>query len=137
MTCVTCGAKSRLSKAREFTNYSLKGQGHKIFCFMFFHEPSFTKPKKITFGSFRTFSKIRADIRKSRCTAPMAYLPLVSRTPAANFATGNAGVVDIGGKVATGVNDTDSKFAAGVNNNGDKLPPVSFVATRVNDNGGK
>ncbi len=32
--------------------------------------------------------------------------PLVSTTPAANFATGTAGVVDTGGKFATGVNDT-------------------------------
>ncbi len=36
MTCATCGAKSRLSKAREFTKYSLKGQCHEIFCFRFF-----------------------------------------------------------------------------------------------------
>jgi hypothetical protein len=32
----------------------------------------------------------------------------------ANFATGTAGVVDIGCKFATGANDTGGKFAAGV-----------------------
>jgi hypothetical protein len=35
----------------------------------------------------------------------------ISTTPAANFATSSAGVVD------TGVNDTGGKFATGVNNN--------------------
>jgi hypothetical protein len=47
---------------------------------IFFHEPSFPKPLKITLGSFRIFSIIRGDIRKSWCTA--------------------------GGKFATGVNCT-------------------------------
>jgi hypothetical protein len=42
-------------------------------------------------------------------------MPPVSTTPAANFATGTAGVVDTGGKFATGVNGTCGKFAAGVN----------------------
>jgi hypothetical protein len=32
--------------------------------------------------------------------------PLVSLTPAANFATGTVGVVDTWGKFVTGVNDT-------------------------------
>ncbi len=39
---------------------------------------------------------------------------MVSTTPAANFATGNAGVIDNGGKFAAGVNNTDCKFAASV-----------------------
>ncbi len=46
----------------------LKGQCHKIFCFRFFHESPSPKPLKITVGSLRIFSKIRGDIRKSRCT---------------------------------------------------------------------
>jgi hypothetical protein len=46
-------------------------------------------------------------------------------TPAVNFATGTAGVVDTGGKFAIHVNDIGSKFAAGVNDNTEKLPPVS------------
>jgi hypothetical protein len=39
-------------------------------------------------------------------------------TPAANFATNFASVVDISGKFATGVNDTGGKFAAGVSDTG-------------------
>ena len=42
-------------------------------------------------------------------------MPLVSTTPATNFATSFASVVDTGGKFATGVNDNGGKFAAGVN----------------------
>jgi len=34
----------------------------------FFHESSSPKPLKITLGSFQIFSKIRGEIRKSRCT---------------------------------------------------------------------
>jgi hypothetical protein len=47
---------------------------------------------------------------------PVAKLPPVSTTPAANFVTSFACVVDTGGKFATGVIDTGGKFAAGVNN---------------------
>ncbi len=56
---------------------------------------------------------------------PEANLPPVSTTPAANFATSFASVVDAGGKFATSVNDTSGKFAAGVNDIGGNLPPVS------------
>jgi hypothetical protein len=49
----------------------------------------------------------------------------VSRTPAANFATRFASVVDTGGKFTTGINDTGGKFAAGFNDTGGNLPPVS------------
>jgi hypothetical protein len=52
-------------------------------------------------------------------------LPLVSTTPAANFANSSPCVVDTGGKFATGVNDTGAKFVAGVNDAGGNLPPVS------------
>ena len=45
----------------------------------------------------------------------------MSATPAANFATRFASVVDTGGKFATGVNDT----GGGVNDTGGNLPPVS------------
>jgi hypothetical protein len=57
--------------------------------------------------------------------------PPVSTTPAANFATSFASVVDTGGKVATGVNDNDGKFATGINDTGSKF------ATGVNDTDGK
>ncbi len=52
-------------------------------------------------------------------------MPPVPKTPAANFATSSAGVVDTGGKFATRVNDTGGKFATAVNSTGGKLPPVS------------
>jgi len=55
----------------------------------------------------------------------VANLPPVSATPAANFYTIFASVVDTGGKFATGFNDTGGKFATGVNDAGGKLPPVS------------
>jgi hypothetical protein len=48
----------------------------RFFASGFFHESPSLKPMKITLGSFRIFSKIRGDIRKSRCTTgvmpPMA-----------------------------------------------------------------
>ncbi len=53
---------------------------------------------------------------------PVANLPPVCQlhrwqifhTPVVNFATAIAGVIDIGGKIATGVNDTSGKFATNV-----------------------
>ncbi len=50
----------------------------------------------------------------------MANLPPVPMTPAANFATSTAGVVETAGKFATGVKDTGGKFVASVNNTGGK-----------------
>ncbi len=58
-------------------------------------------------------------------------MPPVSATPAANFATSFANVVDTGGKFAIGVNNTGGKFAAGIVHTGGKF------ATGVNDTGGK
>jgi hypothetical protein len=47
----------------------LKGQRQEIFCFRFFSFIIFPgKPLKITLGSFRIFSKIHGDLRRSRCT---------------------------------------------------------------------
>jgi hypothetical protein len=64
-------------------------------------------------------------------STPAANLPPVSTTPAANFATSFASVVDTGGKFATGVNDTASKFAAGVRGLGklihEKNPEVRIL----------
>ncbi len=69
----------------------LKGKCHEIFCFRFFSWITFPQAPDnyITVGSFRIFSKIRGDIRKSRCTT---------------------GVNDTGGKFTTGVNDTGGKL---------------------------
>jgi hypothetical protein len=55
----------------------------------------------------------------------VANLPPVSATPAANFYTIFASVVDTGAKLATSVNDTGGKFATGVNDASGKLPQVS------------
>jgi hypothetical protein len=60
----------------------------------FFHGSPSPKPLKITLGSFRFFSKIRGDIRKSRCTTGV----------------NDTGVKDIGGKIAAGINDIGGKF---------------------------
>jgi hypothetical protein len=49
----------------------------------------------------------------------VANLPLVSTTPAANFATSLPSVVDTGGKFAAG------KFVTCINDTGGNLPPVS------------
>ncbi len=74
----------------------LKGQCHEIFCFWFFHESVSPQPQSIPLRLFQIFSKIRGDIRKSRCitcinntggnfaTTPAAKLPPVSTTPVAN-----------------------------------------------------
>jgi hypothetical protein len=60
--------------------------------------------------------------------SPRVFQP-VSATPAANFATSFASVVDTGGKFATGVNDTGgSKFAAGINDTGGKTVSMTPVA---------
>jgi hypothetical protein len=76
-------------------------------------------------------------------TTPVANLPPVSTTPAANFATSSPSVVDTGGKAggklppvsttpaanfatsSPSVVHTGGKFAAGVNDACGKLPPVS------------
>ncbi len=95
----------------------------------FFHESSSPKPQ--------IFSKIRRDIHKSRGTTGVneaSGKPPVSTTPAANFATGTAGVVDTGGKFVTGVNNTGGKFAASVNINDGKMPQVTTTLTANNGN---
>jgi hypothetical protein len=82
---------------------TLKGQCHKIVCFWFFHESVFPKPQSIPLGRFQNFSNPFLEIFASQGASP------VSTTPAANFATSFASVVDAGGKFATGVNDTGGK----------------------------
>ena len=53
---------------------------------------------------------------------PVANLPPVSTTPAANFATSFASVVDTGGKFAAGVNDTvGNEPMTPVANNGNNI----------------
>ncbi len=47
---------------------SLKGTESLVFCFSFFHESVSPPAQSIPLGPFRICSKIREDIRKSRCT---------------------------------------------------------------------
>ncbi len=62
-------------------------------------------------------------------TTPAAKLPPVSTTPAANFATSLASVVDTGGKFATGVNLPPVSTTPAAN-----LPPVSMTPVANNGN---
>jgi hypothetical protein len=55
----------------------------------FFDESVSPQPQSIPLGPFRIFSKIRGDIRESRCTT---------------------GINDTGGKIAAGINETGGKF---------------------------
>jgi hypothetical protein len=74
----------------------------RIFASGFFHESVSPQPQSIPSRPFQIFSKIRGDIRKSRCTTGIndtgGKLPTVSTTPAANFATSFTSVVRTGGK---------------------------------------
>jgi hypothetical protein len=74
------------------------------------HESSSPKPLKITFGSFRIFSKNCGDIHKARCTTGI-------NDTCGKFATS---VKDADGKVATSLNYTRGKFATGVNDTSGK-----------------
>jgi hypothetical protein len=121
----------------------------RFFASGFFHESPSPKPLILTLGSFRIFSKIREDIRKSRCTTgvndtggkllpvsttPAANLPPESTTLAANFATSSPYVVDTGGKFATGVNHTGGKLPPVSTTPGANLPPVSLTPVANNWN---
>jgi hypothetical protein len=67
----------------------------------------------MTLGSFRIFSKILGDIRKSRCTI---------------------GVNDTGGKFAAGVNDAGGKLPPVSTTPAANLPPVSLTPVANNGN---
>ncbi len=58
-------------------------------------------------------------------TTQVINLPPVLTISVENFSTDTAGVLHIGGKLATSVNNPGGKFAANVNNNGGKLPLIS------------
>ncbi len=65
---------------------------------------------KITSGSFSNFSKIREDIRKSRCTTGMSLT---------------------GGKFSTCVNYTGGKLPQVSTTNATNLPPVVHLEPRI------
>jgi hypothetical protein len=107
-----------------YLSNGLKRQCHEIFASGFFHESVSPQPRSIPLGPFKIFSKIRGEIRKSRCTT---------------------GINDNGGKIVTGINDIGGKFATGIN-----APTANFstsfssvldtggkIATSVNETGGK
>jgi hypothetical protein len=73
-------------------------------------------PRVFHLEFFRKFAEIFA----SKGAPPVANLPPVLTTPAANLSTIFASVVDTGGKFATVVNNTGGKFADA----GGKLPPT-------------
>ncbi len=54
--------------ATQCSYITLKRTVSQDFCFWFFHESVSPQPQSIPLGPFRIFSKIRWDIRKSRCT---------------------------------------------------------------------
>ncbi len=79
----------------------LKGTVSRDFLLLvFFHESVSPQPQSIPFKPFRNFSKIRGDIRESRCTT---------------------GINDTGGKIAAGINDAGGKFATGISHAGGKF----------------
>jgi hypothetical protein len=57
-----------VNKYKELINQVLKGQCHEIFCFRFFSYIIFLQAPENDTRVISNFSKIRGDIRKSRCT---------------------------------------------------------------------
>ncbi len=102
-----------MSNSCPFLLNCLKGHCHEIFASGFFHASVSPQPQSIPLEPFQTVSKIRRDIRKSRCTTGInntsgKFATRVNDT-GENFATRVACDVDTGGKFAAGVNDTDGK----------------------------
>jgi hypothetical protein len=97
------GQRSTLNEKNSC--YLVKGTVSQDFLLLVFFLNQFPPPPPppqiIPFRPFRIFSKIRGDIRESRCTT---------------------GINDTSGKFATGINDTGGKFATGVSDAGGKLP---------------
>jgi hypothetical protein len=93
----------------------------RFFASGFFHESPSPKPLKITVGSFRIFSKIRGDIRKSKCTNDV-------NDTSGKFATD---VNDIGGKKLPPVSTTPAANLPPVHRHRRQiLPPVPLVCQR-------
>jgi hypothetical protein len=77
----------------------------------FFHESVSPQHQSIPLRQFRIFSKIRGDIRESRCTNGI-------NNTGGIFATG---VRNTSGKIAAAINDTSGKFATGISDTGGKF----------------
>jgi hypothetical protein len=78
-----------------------------------FHKSVSAQPQSIPLGPFQIFSKIRRNIRKSRCTTGI-------NDTSGKFFHIFTSVVDAGGKFATGVSNTSRKIATGVDDIGGK-----------------
>jgi hypothetical protein len=90
-----------MSRAAYFHFRKLKGTVSRDFLLLVFFMNQFPPPSQsIPIRPFQIFSKIRGDIRESRCTT---------------------GINDTGGKFASGVNDTGGKIAAGISDTGGKF----------------
>ncbi len=70
----------------------------RLFCFRFFHGSSSLKPLKITLGHLQFFWNV-LELFTSQGAPPVSTVSCHSMTPAANFSTGTAGVVDTSGKL--------------------------------------
>ncbi len=149
------------STVNTYIHFSLqvhfKGTVSRDFLLLVFFMNRFPpSPRLFHLDRFEFFSKIRGDIRESRCTTgindtggtsttpaailppvsttPVANLPPVSATPVANFSSIFASVVDTGGKFATGVNDAGGKLPPVSTTPAANLPPVSLTPVANNGN---
>ncbi len=68
----------RQGSSPDIRQERLKGTVSRDFDFWFFHESVSPKPLNIPLGPFQIFSKVREDIRSSRCTnlPPVSLIPV-------------------------------------------------------------
>jgi hypothetical protein len=104
-----------------------KGTVSRDFLLLVFYESVSPQPQSIPLRPFQIFSKIRGDIRKSRCTAGV-------NDTGGKFATSSPCAVDTGGKFATGVNDAGGKLPPVTTTPAANLPPVSLTPVANNEN---
>ncbi len=107
--------------------HSFKGTVSRDFLLLVFLMNQFPPAPEYCMRTVSNFFRKFAEIIASQGAPP------VSTTPAANFSTNFASVVDTGGKFATGVNDTGGKLPTVSTTPAANLPPVSM--TPVANNG--
>jgi hypothetical protein len=117
----------------------LKGQCHEIFDYWFFHESVSHKPLSIPLGPFRIFSKIRGDIRSSRCTTGVVDVEKIFKLKIFNYFVWTPDIVPIichpchryQWQFATSVVDTGGKFLLVSLTPVANLPPVSTTLAKL------
>jgi hypothetical protein len=119
--------------------YTVKGKVSQDFLLLGFFTNQFPPSLRVSLTTVSIFFRKFAEIFTSQGAPPVsttlvAILPRVSITPAANFATSFAGVVDSGGKFATGVNDTGGKLSPVSMTPAANLPPVETTPVANNGN---